>query len=89
MSSQTLSFFVGGLIGVSAALVLRLILSTHDRKRSSERARELRGLLLASLTPAYVCTSPDCGVGKHDACNGDAWDHSKDEPTVCVCVCHR
>lgn len=31
---------------------------------------------------------PECAYGKHDACNGDAWDYLKDEPTDCVCDCH-
>lgn len=33
-------------------------------------------------------TSPDCETAKHQACSGDAWDHLRDEPTTCRCICH-
>lgn len=33
--------------------------------------------------------NPDCRDGKHDACNGDGWDHDTDEPVPCPCDCHR
>lgn len=29
--------------------------------------------------------SPDCEQGKHDACSGDAWDHTADAPARCAC----
>lgn len=32
--------------------------------------------------------SPDCKVGKHPACNEDAWDLEADAPAVCSCDCH-
>lgn len=32
--------------------------------------------------------SPECDVGKHDACNNDAWDFEKDEITTYDCECH-
>jgi hypothetical protein len=32
---------------------------------------------------------PECDYGKHDACNGDAWDFAIDEPSPCCCICHR
>lgn len=32
--------------------------------------------------------NPDCIQGKHDACNRDAWDELKDQPTDCACFCH-
>jgi hypothetical protein len=32
--------------------------------------------------------NPDCVAGKHDACNGDAWDNGSDAPTECGCWCH-
>jgi hypothetical protein len=33
-------------------------------------------------------TSPDCEVGKHTACAGDAWDDTRDALTDCCCTCH-
>lgn len=33
--------------------------------------------------------NPDCRVGKHPACNGDAWDFDKDDSTNCTCECHE
>jgi hypothetical protein len=33
--------------------------------------------------------SPDCKVGKHDACNKDAWDMIEDVPAECECECHN
>jgi hypothetical protein len=33
--------------------------------------------------------NPDCAVGKHQACAGDAWDEVLDAPTVCTCLCHE
>ena len=35
-----------------------------------------------------VPLSPDCRVGSHRACTGDAWDHVADGPAVCPCECH-
>ena len=32
--------------------------------------------------------SPDCAVGKHPACNEDAWDFDRDAIAVCPCDCH-
>lgn len=32
--------------------------------------------------------NPDCAVGKHPACNGDAWDFGADTPCQCECECH-
>lgn len=32
--------------------------------------------------------NPDCAVGKHHACNDDAWDPEHDRPTRCECDCH-
>ncbi len=32
--------------------------------------------------------SPDCKVGKHDACSGDAWDDAGDCLVPCDCRCH-
>lgn len=34
-------------------------------------------------------TGPECAYGKHDACNGDAWNFDTDEPADCACECHR
>lgn len=34
------------------------------------------------------CVSPDCEVGKHRACVGEAWDDVADGPAECRCVCH-
>lgn len=31
---------------------------------------------------------PECAYGKHDACNGDAWDFATDLPADCKCECH-
>lgn len=31
----------------------------------------------------WVC--PECVAGKHDNCDGTAWDTEKDEETVCGC----
>lgn len=36
-----------------------------------------------------VWENPDCAAGKHDACNGDAWDGDNDRPTRCTCTCHE
>lgn len=33
---------------------------------------------------AHVC--PECEQGKHDNCNGDAWDDQADELTSCDCA---
>ncbi|WP_181028763.1 hypothetical protein [Rathayibacter sp. AY1A4] len=33
--------------------------------------------------------NPECVVGKHPACNSDAWDYDADEPTDCTCTCHQ
>ncbi|MCU1418693.1 MAG: hypothetical protein JWP32_2867 [Schumannella sp.] len=35
-----------------------------------------------------VIISPECTAGKHDACNGDAWDTVRDAVTDCPCTCH-
>lgn len=32
--------------------------------------------------------NPDCAVGKHHACNDDAWDIDLDRPARCQCDCH-
>jgi hypothetical protein len=32
--------------------------------------------------------NPDCEAGKHRACNGEAWDFTRDELAVCLCPCH-
>lgn len=32
--------------------------------------------------------SPDCRVGKHTACSGDAWDEVADRLDSCFCPCH-
>lgn len=32
--------------------------------------------------------NPDCTVGKHPACRGDAWNNDDDGPTSCACSCH-
>ena len=32
--------------------------------------------------------NPDCRVGKHPSCAGDAWDDATDSPSVCPCPCH-
>lgn len=28
---------------------------------------------------------PECRDGKHDNCNGDAWDMAADQPAACSC----
>lgn len=28
---------------------------------------------------------PECRNGKHDNCQGDAWDNERDRPTICEC----
>lgn len=28
---------------------------------------------------------PECRVGKHDNCDGGAWDFDTDQPTACPC----
>ena len=33
--------------------------------------------------------NPECAVGKHPACNEDAWDDVKDQPARCECACHE
>lgn len=33
--------------------------------------------------------NPDCKVGKHAACNEDAWDDVTDQPARCLCTCHQ
>jgi hypothetical protein len=38
--------------------------------------------------PDDYAVSPDCQVGKHVACSGDAWDVVDDVPTACECDCH-
>lgn len=42
----------------------------------------------ARLLPPNVLVNPDCKAGKHDACNGDAWDTVQDAVTECPCTCH-
>jgi hypothetical protein len=37
----------------------------------------------------YKFVSPDCLVGKHQACSGDAWDNKRDEGCACRCECHE
>jgi len=32
--------------------------------------------------------NPDCRAGKHQACAGDAWDETNDQPAQCTCPCH-
>lgn len=44
--------------------------------------------------PHYVCPGvpmigPDCGAGKHLACDGRAWDDEADTITRCICDCHK
>lgn len=34
---------------------------------------------------AFIC--PECAAGKHDNCDGTAWDTHQDEPTDCSCPC--
>lgn len=43
---------------------------------------------LELTSPRSVQVNPDCKAGKHDACNGDAWDTVKDAVTECPCTCH-
>lgn len=33
--------------------------------------------------------NPDCRVGKHGSCAGDAWDYDLDERGICACSCHE
>lgn len=33
----------------------------------------------------FVC--PECAAGKHENCDGSAWDTHQDEPTTCSCPC--
>ncbi|WP_181131604.1 hypothetical protein [Rathayibacter sp. AY2B5] len=33
--------------------------------------------------------NPECEVGKHGACHGDAWNQETDEPADCTCTCHQ
>lgn len=35
----------------------------------------------------FIC--PECAAGKHDNCDGTAWDTHQDEPTDCSCPCGR
>lgn len=35
-----------------------------------------------------MATNPDCAVGKHPSCSGDAWDNETDQPVPCGCTCH-
>lgn len=32
--------------------------------------------------------SPDCRIGKHLSCSGDAWCDAFDEASDCYCECH-
>ncbi len=32
--------------------------------------------------------NPDCRVGSHRSCFGDAWDYEKDALAPCECYCH-
>lgn len=34
-----------------------------------------------------VC--PECRVGKHDNCDGGAWNFDTDTPTVCACAANE
>ena len=36
------------------------------------------------MIPEPSC--PECRVGKHDNCDGGAWDLDTDEPTYCRCA---
>jgi hypothetical protein len=45
-------------------------------------------LLLPEGEGGALSLSPDCGVGKHRACRGDAWNFAADCPTPCGCHCH-
>lgn len=38
-----------------------------------------------------TAVSPDCGAGKHTACNPayGGWDDAADELLPCTCGCHR
>lgn len=37
----------------------------------------------------FIHLSPDCEVGNHRACYGDAWCEHMDEPVGCEDLCHR
>lgn len=41
-----------------------------------------------SITDRIPPVNPDCSVGKHHACRGDAWDYTADQSTDCTCSCH-
>jgi hypothetical protein len=43
---------------------------------------------VAAASLVRVRVNPDCKTGKHDACNGDAWDTIRDAVTECPCTCH-
>lgn len=33
--------------------------------------------------------NPECAVGKHANCWGDAWDNTNDRSVACSCTCHE
>lgn len=35
--------------------------------------------------PIALRFCPECAAGKHQNCDGTAWDHEADEPTTCTC----
>lgn len=43
--------------------------------------------LAADLEAAHL--NPDCAVGKHNACRGDAWCLIEDAGVSCGCGCHE
>ena len=49
-------------------------------------AIELRETMAEFAQPVDKPSCPECRSGKHQNCDGQAWDAVKDEPTSCACA---
>lgn len=78
LSHQTVSFALRG----------ETEMQQFDRARRTIDAAA-QDVIHSSRSGRRDILSPDCGVAKHPACHGDAWNHKTDQPTPCECACHQ
>jgi hypothetical protein len=45
--------------------------------------------MVADHIPGQAWVCPECVQGKHQNCDGQAWDFDADEPTGCGCECRK
>jgi hypothetical protein len=68
---------------------VRGMLGLFEATPTVEHLMEIADIEPPTGPTRVTAINPDCHVGKHDACNGDAWNAVYDGPDDCDCECHR